>query len=179
MIRLVTLIFLFIGINLQAQDEIKWMSMNEALEAQKEEPKKIFMDAYTVWCGPCKMLDKNTFTNEDVIEYVNKNYYPVKFNAEGPEEIDFKGQIFKNPNYDPDKKGRNAPHELARALKITGYPSLVFFDEEAKLIAPIPGYRTPQQLELYLKLFAKDEYKKMTSKEAFAQYQENFEGSFE
>jgi thioredoxin-related protein len=179
MIRIITIFLLFIGINSQAQ-EINWMSMNEALAAQEKEPKKIFMDAYTVWCGPCKMLDKNTFTNYDVIEFVNENYYPVKFNAEGPEEIDFKGQLFKNPQYDPEKKTRrNSPHQLARALKITGYPSLVFFDEEANLIAPIPGYRTPQQLELYLKLFAEDEYKKMTSKEAFADYQENFEGSFE
>ncbi|SKB89645.1 Thioredoxin-related protein [Salegentibacter salinarum] len=179
MIRIITIIFLLVGINAQAQ-EIKWMSMNEALEAQKEEPKKIFMDAYTVWCGPCKMLDKNTFTNADVIEYVNEHYYPVKFNAEGEEEIDFKGQIFENPQYDPEKKKRrNSSHQLARALKITGYPSLVFFDEEANLIAPIPGYRTPQQLELYLKLFAKDEYKKMTSKEAFADYQEKFKGSFD
>jgi len=178
MIRIVTIIFLFIGINSQAQ-EINWMSMNEALAAQEKEPKKIFMDAYTVWCGPCKMLDKNTFTNADVIEFVNENFYPVKFNAEGQEEIDFKGQVFKNPQYDPEKKQRrNSPHQLARALKITGYPSLVFFDEEANLIAPIPGYRTPQQLELYLKLFAGNEYKKMTSKEAFAEYQENFEGSF-
>ena len=56
---------------------------------------------------------------------------------------------------------------------------MVFFDEEANLIAPVAGYRTPKQLELYLKLFVGDEYKKMTSKEAFAEYQKNFEGSFE
>ena len=177
--KLTFFIFLiFTGIGVQAQ-EINWMSMNQALEAQKKEPKKIFMDAYTVWCGPCKMLDKNTFSNSDVIEYVNENYYPVKFNAEGNEEINFKGQVFKNPQYDPEKKKRrNSPHQLARAIQITGYPSLVFFDEEANLIAPVAGYRTPKQLELYLKLFAGDEYKKMTSKEAFAEYQENFEGSF-
>ncbi|WP_289023674.1 thioredoxin fold domain-containing protein [uncultured Salegentibacter sp.] len=178
--KLTFFIFLiFTGLGGQAQ-EINWMSMNEALEAQKKEPKKIFMDAYTVWCGPCKMLDKNTFSNSDVIEYVNENYYPVKFNAEGNEEINFKGQVFKNPQYDPEKKKRrNSPHQLARAIQITGYPSLVFFDEEANLIAPVAGYRTPKQLELYLKLFVGDEYKKMTSKEAFAEYQKNFEGSFE
>ena len=67
---------------LYAQDGIRWMSMNEALEAQKETPKKILMDVYTSWCGHCKLLDKNTFGNKDVIKYVNKNYYPVKFNAE-------------------------------------------------------------------------------------------------
>ena len=41
------------------------------------------MDMYTVWCGPCKMLDKNTFHNKDVADYINKYYYAVKFNAEG------------------------------------------------------------------------------------------------
>ena len=179
MIRVITIAFLLMGISsLQAQ-EIKWMTMNEALEAQAKEPKKIFMDAYTHWCGPCKMLDKNTFSHKDVIAYINKYYYPVKFNAEGDEEIDFKGQLFENPQYDPDKSGRNSPHQLTRALKIKGYPSLVFFDENAKLLAPVSGYRTPKQLELYLKLFAKEEYKKMTSQEAFSEYANNFEGSFE
>ena len=37
--------------------EIKWMTMNEALEAQKKDPKPIFMDVYTNWCGPCKMME--------------------------------------------------------------------------------------------------------------------------
>ena len=49
------------ALNLTAQ-EINWMSLEEALEAQKTSPKKIFIDAYTVWCGPCKMLDRNTLS---------------------------------------------------------------------------------------------------------------------
>lgn len=162
---------------IQAQ-EIKWMTMNEALEAQKEAPKKIFMDAYTIWCGPCKMLDRNTFTNKNVIEYVNKNFYPVKFNAEGTQEIVYKDNTFSNPNFDPERKGRNSQHQFATAMKISGYPSLVFFDEEGEMIAPIAGYRTPRQLEMYLKMFASDDYKALTTKEAFLDYQEEFEGTF-
>ncbi|MFD1094160.1 thioredoxin family protein [Salegentibacter chungangensis] len=171
------LVSCFLMSSLQAQ-EIKWMTMNEALEAQKKAPKKIFMDAYTVWCGPCKMLDRNTFTNKNVIEYVNKNFYPVKFNAEGTEEIVYKDNTFANPNFDPERKGRNSQHQFASAMKISGYPSLVFFDEKGELIAPIAGYRTPQQLEMYLKMFASDDYKELTSKEAFLDYQKDFEGTF-
>ena len=161
----------------QAQ-EIKWMSMNEALKAQKKEPRKIFMDAYTTWCGPCKLLDRNTFTNEDVIEYINKNYYPVKFNAEGNEEITYQDRTFTNPGYDPSRKGRNTQHQFATAMKITGYPSLVFFDEKGNLIGPIPGYRTPHQLELFLKMFLKEDYKDITTPEAFQEYSENFTNEF-
>lgn len=173
------LLILIFGVTSAFSQEIKWMTMNEALNAQKKEPKKIFMDAYTVWCGPCKMLDKNTFTNKDVIEYLNKYYYPVKFNAEGTEEVTYKGHTFTNPNFDPKRKGRNSTHEFARLLKITGYPSLVFFDEKGAIIGPIPGYRNPHQLELFLKLFKGEDYKKITSPEAFKAYSEAFENEFE
>lgn len=168
----------FMGAGFQAQ-EIKWMTMNEALEAQAKKPKKIFMDAYTLWCGPCKMLDKNTFSNKDVAAYINKHYYPVKFNAEGTEEIQYQDRTFSNPGYDPNRRGRNSQHEFARAMKISAYPSLVFFDEQGNLIGPIPGYRTPHQLELFLKLFLKEDYKEITTPEAFKAYSDDFENEFE
>ncbi|HET8854745.1 MAG TPA: thioredoxin fold domain-containing protein [Salinimicrobium sp.] len=161
-----------------AAQEIKWMSMNEALEAQKKEPKKIFMDAYTTWCGPCKMLDKNTFSNEELAAYVNEHYYPVKFNAEGQEEITYYDKTFGNPNYDPNKKGRNSQHSFATAMRITGYPSLVFFDEKGALIAPIVGYRSAEDLEIYLKMFAQNDHKEITSQEDWKEYQESFNSEF-
>ncbi len=161
----------------QAQ-EIKWMSMNEALKAQEKQPKKILMDAYTTWCGPCKLMDKNTFTNKDVVNYVNKHFYPVKFDAEGTEEVLYKDFNYTNPNYDPKRKGRNSQHFLANALKISGYPSLVFFDEKSNVIAPIVGYRTPEQLEIFLKMIANNDYKKLTSAEAWQKYEKEFKGTF-
>lgn len=159
--------------------EIKWMNMNEALEAQKKNPKKIFMDVYTDWCGPCKMLDKNTFHDKDVVEFVNKHFYAVKFNAEGAEEITYQGVVYANPNHDPDKKGRNSQHKFASALSIRGYPTLVFFDEESKVISPIVGYKTPAQLEIYLKMIANDDYKKVTTSEGWKEYQADFKGTFD
>lgn len=172
-----SLIFFLVVATSTAQ-EIKWMTMNEALEAQKKEPKKILMDAYTEWCGPCKLMDQKTFTNKDVVNYINKNYYPVKFNAEGTEEVMYQDFNYTNPNYDPNRKGRNSQHFFANALKITGYPSLVFFDEQSNVIAPIAGYRTPEQLEIYLKMIANDAYKKLISAEAWKEYESNFKGTF-
>ena len=145
-----------------SQDKIKWLTMNEALEAQKETPKKIFMDVYTTWCGPCNLLDKNTLSHKDVIAFINKNYYAVKFNAEGNEEITFEDFTYTNPNYQPERKGRNATHFFADALRIPGYPSLVFFEENGKLIQAVPGYKTPQELEIYLKMIANDDYKTLS-----------------
>ncbi|WP_062056724.1 thioredoxin family protein [Aquimarina longa] len=158
--------------------EIKWISMNDALKAQKKEPKKIFMDVYTNWCGPCKLLDKRTFHNKDVVSYVNDNYYAVKFDAEGVEEIKYNNFTYTNPNYNPDRKGRNSQHFFANALKVTGYPSIVFFDEQANLIAPVTGYKTPQQLEIYLKMIHNNDYKKLTNNEAWQKYEKTFVGTF-
>lgn len=158
--------------------KINWMTMNEALELQKKTPKKIFMDVYTTWCGPCKMLDRDTFSNKDVIAYVNENYYAVKFNAEGTEEITFEDFTYTNPNYQEGRKGRNATHFFADALKLRGYPSLVFFEDDGALIQAIPGYKTPTQLEIFLKMIASDDYKKVNTPEAWQAYQENFKSNF-
>ena len=174
-----SLFVFFMVIAVSQAQEIKWMSMNEALAAQKKEPKKIIMDAYTDWCGPCKMMDKNTFHNKDVVDFINKNFYAVKFNAEGTEEIKYKGFNYTNPNYVKDRKGRNSQHFFANALKINGYPSIVFFDEDANVIAPVMGYRTPAQLEIYLKMIANDDYKKLNTAEAWQKYQEDFKGTFD
>ncbi len=170
-------IFLF-AVAVTTAQEIKWVSMNEALELQKTKPKKILMDAYTTWCGPCKLMDQKTFTNKDVVNYVNKHYYAVKFDAEGPEEVMYKDFNYTNPSYDPTRKGRNSQHFFANALKITGYPSLVFFDEESNVIAPIMGYRTPKQLEIYLKMIANNDYKNLNTAEAWQKYESNFKGTF-
>ncbi len=175
---LLVALFIVLVSPLYAQDEIRWMSMNEALEAQKKVPKKIIMDVYTSWCGPCKLLDKNTFGNKDVIKFVNNNYYPVKFNAEGTESITYQDFTYTNPNYQEARKGRNSQHLLANALKISGYPTIVFFKENGDLIQPIVGYKTPEQIEIFLKMIANDDYLKLTTGEAWQEYQKNFKGEF-
>lgn len=154
--------------------------MEEAQELIKQEPRKIIMDVYTNWCGPCKMMDRMTFANPDVAEYINANYYAVKFNAEGDSTVNFKENTFTNPNYDPAKANRrNAQHEFARYLGVNAYPTLVFFDSHLNLLAPIRGLLKPMQIELYLKLFQTDDYKEVKSKEDWNKYQQQFENEFE
>lgn len=175
--KLLFVLLILIAGTVSAQ-KINWMTMNEALELQKTTPKKIFMDVYTTWCGPCKMLERDTFSNKDVIEYVNKNYYAVKFNAEGTEEITFEDFTYTNPNYQEGRKGRNATHFFADALKLRGYPSLVFFEDDGALIQAVPGYKTPPQLEIFLKMIATNDYKNVNTAEAWQEYQQNFKNNF-
>ncbi|MFB9056976.1 thioredoxin family protein [Mariniflexile ostreae] len=159
--------------------EINWVTLDEAIALQKKAPKKIMMDVYTNWCGPCKMLDRNTFQNKDVAEYVNKHYYAVKFDGEGNEVVTYQGKTFKNPNYNPaNANRRNSAHQLASYLQVNAYPTIVFFDEKAEVITPLKGYQTPTQLELYLKMFRNGDYKNITSQEQFNAYYTNFKPEF-
>lgn len=169
--------FSIFSLSITAQ-EIKWMTFEEAQKSQKKEARKIFVDAYTVWCGPCKMLDKNTFHNKDVADYVNKNYYPVKFNAEGNETITFNGKKYTNPGFNPNSTGRNSQHQLTTHFGVRAYPTLIYLDEEGNLLAPIPGYQTPSQLELFLKFFKDDFYKNVKTQEDWEAYTASFVPKF-
>lgn len=163
--------------SLSAQ-EINWMTFDEALAAQEKNPKKIIVDAYTTWCGPCKLLDRNTFSNKKVADFINAHYYAVKFNAEGTEEVNYLDNVYTNPRHDPNRRGRNSQHEFAQAMRVKVYPSIVFFDEKGNYIQPIEGYKTPRQLEIYLKMISNDDYKDLTTQEKWEDYQKKFKGNF-
>jgi len=76
-------------------ETVKWMSFEQAMEKSKSEKRKIFIDVYTDWCGWCKVMDKNTFSEANVAKILNEEFYPVKFNAEQRENIIFNGTTFK------------------------------------------------------------------------------------
>jgi len=139
-------LFTLVSIVTQAQ-EVKWMTMKDAVAAQKKNKKPIFIDAYTVWCGPCKMLDKNTFSDPKVAKVLNEKYNPVKFNAEGDEEIQFGGKLYKNPGYQEARKNsRNGFHEFAAFIGVQAYPDMFILDSEGKKVKEILGYHTAEDL---------------------------------
>ena len=177
-LNLILAILLAFTVKVSAQ-EINWVTLNEALELQKKAPKNIMVDVYTKWCGPCKMLDKRTFHNADVVKYVNDNYYAVKFNGEGEESVTYKDKTYGNPNYDPQRaNSRNSAHEFASYLGIQAYPTIVFFDDKGELITPLPGYKTPKDLELFLKIFKTGDYLNLNTQEEFNKYLETFKYTF-
>lgn len=149
----------------KADKEIHWLNWDEVQVKMKEEPKFVWVDIYTDWCGWCKHMDKTTFSNPQVIEYMNKHFYSVKFDAESTESVRFMGQMFE---FDPSIKA----HKLA-AMLMNGrmsYPTSVLMAENFQSPSPLPGYLKVDQIELYLRFFGDGHYKK----ETFVDYQKNF-----
>lgn len=132
---------------------ITWYTWEEAHELSKTAPKKVFIDLYTDWCGWCKKMDKETFTDPAVVKYLNDNFYAVKFNAEQKEAI-----VFNDQTYDFMPSGRKGVHKLAYALLDgrLGYPAFVTLDEKFARIMISPGYKKAPQLMKEL-AFAKEE----------------------
>ncbi len=74
-------LFAFTGVFAQGI-EFEHGSLEEALAKAKKENKIVFMDCYTTWCGPCKYLAKNVFTQKEVGDFFNKNFVNVKMDME-------------------------------------------------------------------------------------------------
>ncbi len=136
--------------------KINWMTFEEAVAESQKNPKKIFLDVYTSWCHWCKEMDKSTFQDQDVADYMNKNFYAVKFNAEQREDIEFLGHTFKYV-----KNGRNGYHELAYAIlqgKMS-YPTTVYMDEELKIAGIRPGFASAEDMDVLMHYFTENQHK--------------------
>ena len=121
--------------------EIKWYTLEEAIQANQKSEKKFFIDIYTDWCGWCKVMDQKTFSNPEVIKYMNENFYAVKFDAEQRDPITFKGK-----KYEFIPSGRRGIHGLAYTLldRRASYPSFVILDANLNRQNIIKGYKAPQ-----------------------------------
>ena len=138
-------------------EKIKWYTWDEAIALNKEEPRKLFIDLYTDWCGWCKRMDATTFTDPKVVEHLNKNYYPIKFDAEQKEEVIYNDYTFKFI-----AQGRRGVDELAYSL-LDGqlsYPSYVYLNEQVQRLYVSKGYKPADQFMKELDYFTTEQYMK-------------------
>lgn len=102
--------FAFAGI------QFRELNFTEALEAAKKEHKMVFADVYAVWCGPCKWLSAEVFTDETLGDYINAHFVPIKIDGEQPEGM-----------------------EVMMLYDINAYPTMLFLDPDKMLKKQIIG----------------------------------------
>lgn len=99
-------------------------SWNEIVQKAKAEKKLIFMDAYTVWCGPCKALQARVFPNKELGDYFNSNFVNAKIDMESGE----------------------GP-ALAAKYRVRAYPTMFFINPNTQqVVLQTMGYREVEDL---------------------------------
>lgn len=111
-----------IGMALVSNAQIDFFhgTYQEALEKAKSENKIVFIDAYAVWCGPCRWMDANTFKDKEVSEFFNANFINLKLDAE---------------------KGNG--REFASKYRVTAYPTFFFLRPDGSVVKKVMGAYPP------------------------------------
>ncbi len=143
--------------NVKAVEETKslvldWLSYNEGLTLAEEENKYILINFYTDWCGYCKKMDKEAYSNEEVKSILNENFVIVKVNAESENKVIENGEEITE-------------RELAKLYQVSGYPTTWFLESNHSHIAPLPGYVTTEQFIPVLNYIGEGWYKSISFKE--------------
>ena len=141
-----------------SKSKVNWIELKNTTQIDNN-GKKIIIDLYTDWCGWCKVMDRNTFTNPKVISLINDNFLPIKFNAEYQNTVSFNNNSFKYI-----KSGRKGINELAYHLTRgnLSYPMTIFLDENYKIITLLPGYHKPKFYKSVLTYIGDDYWKEMS-----------------
>ncbi|UKB82824.1 thioredoxin family protein [Chryseobacterium sp. MEBOG06] len=117
--KIISGISIFCAIIISAQENIQFQELpfKDIIAKAKKEKKLVFIDAYTSWCGPCKMMEKNVFNQKSVSNYYNTNFINARFDME-------KGE------------GR----EIAAKFGVRSYPTYLFLNGEGELVSRNTGY---------------------------------------
>jgi thioredoxin-related protein len=154
-------------VSAQNAEKVKWHTLDEALKLNATTPRNILIDVYTDWCGWCKKMDAETFDHPVIAKYINKNFYAVKFDAESSATVKFGEHTFTNTGSGGTRK---TTHQFATALGVSGYPTIVYFTGDLKLIGPVSGYYTAEKIEPLLHFIVEEKYQSIS----FEEYQKTF-----
>lgn len=115
----------------------EWVSIEDAVVQANQENKKILVDVYTDWCGYCRKMEAETYTQDKVQAAITDNFYAVKINAESSERIQYGGDEI-------------SMQEFAMNLGVTSYPTTVFLMPDGEPLGFQPGFIDSETFERLL-----------------------------
>lgn len=151
-----------------AGEAVTWMSLDEAAGKLEKEQRPVLIDLYTTWCGWCKQMDRKTYSNKQVAQYLREKFYPVKVDAESKAVINWKGKAY---SFSADYKSNEFAVYLTHGQ--LEFPTTIIIPPGGEPQA-VPGYMEPKELELLVRYFGEGKYNKVS----FEVYQKSFKPSW-
>lgn len=150
--KLFSLFILFISLSVFSQESINFEkgTFKEILAKAKKEKKLVFMDAFAVWCGPCKLMEKNIFPLPSVSEYYNANFINARFDMEKGE-----GQ------------------EIAMKYGVRSYPTFLFLNGDGEVVMKNYGYMGEKDFLTIAQEANQPKYRNSSNKELFEKGENN------
>lgn len=136
--------------------QLKTYTFEEAELLSKQHPKPYFVFIHTSWCKYCKMMEKTTFQNAEVISILNDNFYFISFDAESKNPVHFREHTF----YFHPTGTNTGYHELAEQLgNINGqlsFPTITIVSSESEILFQYNQFLKAKSLISVLKEIAKN-----------------------
>jgi thioredoxin-related protein len=130
-----------------------WLGYDDGLKKAKEDEKPVIINFYTDWCGYCKKMDRSTFKDPEVIQFLDEKFVPIRINGESKKMVSHEGE-------------RISLRRLTKLYGVRGFPTFWFLDSKGKRIGPAPGYKTSTAF-LSLLRYVQGSHYKTVSYESF------------
>ncbi|HEY7728650.1 MAG TPA: thioredoxin family protein [Candidatus Eisenbacteria bacterium] len=110
--------------------KLSWLAFDAAATRATKEGKHVIIDVYTTWCGWCRVMERETYGNAEVADYLTRNFVLAKVNGESSSKIHWKGRELTE-------------RQFARETGVTGFPTTFFLKPDLDLLGGVPGYIRP------------------------------------
>ena len=151
--------------------QVNWKTIEQASQVNtKSNNKMFFIDFSTSWCGWCKKMDRETFSDPVVSAILNKYYIPVHFDAEGSSTFTWNGTKYSNTQA-PGQRAQTHPFTRAILGQKIGYPSFAIFNRNGGLTQILQGYQGAYDFSMVLWYFCSGDSQRYT----FDEYQKIFQ----
>lgn len=150
---------------------VKWLTFNQLQQEMKKQQKPVLIDIYTDWCGWCKHMMRTTYSDPNIANYINTYFYPVQFNAETHDTIEFNGEKFVNRGTE-----KKSPHDLAYKFlgQSLSYPSTIFVSNNYQFKLLSQGYLEVEKIEPLLVYTVENAFRTT----AYEEFNKNFHRAF-
>ena len=141
------LIVLFIFLSIPAF--ANWGKFDEGMADSTKSGKYAIVDFYTDWCGWCKKMDKEVFSQSDVSSRLSREFVTIRIDAESNNPITYKGK-------------KTTPRIFTGMMNVQGYPTLIVFNPKGEPVTQLPGYVDAKTFMMFLDYVKKEGFRTKT-----------------